>query len=477
MHKKHNPNIIMKKISLFLLSMLLCGSTQAIVRPASLFNDGMVLQQQSKVRVWGRAKALSKVSVKGSWNNKTVSCKSDAEGKWELHLQTPVGSYKNYKITMSDGQKLVIKNVLIGEVWFASGQSNMEMPLHGYYNCPVQNSSRYISESNKYNGKLRMVSIPRFPLRQLGEFVDAKWMDCTPQTARDFSATAYFFATQLADKLTCPVGIINNAWGGSSVEAWTPEEILETYPEIKLETELFKNPFCGTPMIMYNGMIHPLAGYNIRGFIWYQGESNVPHPEVYADRFSNMIKAWRKDWGQGDLPFLFVEIAPYKYGEGDLSAQLREAQCDVQNRVKNTWMVCTNDLVEEYEPYQIHPHKKFEVGERLSLLALNKVYNMNGLVVESPQYQNMEIKGDKIYLSFTNLQDGFNRFQDIQGFEIAGADKKFYPATAGIEGTRVVVSSQNVENPVAVRYCFHNFAIGNLKSGDNLPIIPFRTDK
>ena len=467
----------MKNISALFLSLLLCGSMQAIVRPASLFNDGMVLQQQSQVRVWGRAKALTKVSVKGSWNNKTVSCKSDADGKWELRLPTPAGSYKNYELTLSDGDKLVIKNVLIGEVWFASGQSNMEMPLHGYYNCPVQNSIDYITASAIYFGRLRMVSIPRFPLRQPAEFVDAKWMDCTPETARDFSATAFFFATQLANQLKCPVGIINNAWGGSSVEAWTPKEILETYPEIKLETELFKSPNCGTPMIMFNGMIQPMAGYNIRGFIWYQGESNVPHPELYADRFSNMIQSWRKAWGEGDLPFLFVEIAPYQYRTGDLSAKLREAQCDVQNRVNNSWMVCTNDLVEEYEPYQIHPHKKFEVGQRLSTLALSKVYKVAGIEAQSPQFYSMEIKGDKAYLSFINLHNGFSRFQDIKGFEIAGADKKFYPATAQIEGSRVVVFSQNVENPVAVHYCFHDFALGNLCDGDNLPIIPFRTDK
>lgn len=467
----------MKKILTLFLLFALCGNTQAIVRPASLFNDGMVLQQQSSVRIWGRAKALTKVTVKGSWNNKTVSCKSDADGKWSLRLNTPKGGYNNYELTMNDGDKLTIKNVLIGEVWFASGQSNMEMPMHGYTNCPVQNSNRYIAESSKYAGKLRMVSVPRFPLRQPGEFVDAKWMECTPATVCNFSATGYLFASQLANNMDCPVGIINNAWGGSVVEAWTPKAIVDTYSDIKTDTEAFKDPNGDTPLIMYNGMVHPLAGYTIRGFIWYQGESNAKRAGSYAERFCNMIKQWRKDWGQGELPFLYVEIAPYKYNSGGLSAILREQQCEVQNMLNGAWMVCTNDLVEDYEGYQIHPRKKFEVGERLCMLALNKVYGVQGIQAESPMFQSMEIKDDRAYLSFSHVNGGFNRFEGIKGFEIAGADKKFYPASAYIDGYRVVVYSQSIENPVAVRYCFHDFAPGNLGNGNNLPVIPFRTDK
>ena len=459
------------------MSLLLCGSTKAIVVPNSLFNDGMVLQQQSKVRVWGRAKAQTKVTVKGSWDNKTVSCKSDAEGKWELRLSTPKASYKNYEVTMSDGNKLTIKNVLIGEVWLASGQSNMEMTLKGYYNCPVQNSTRYILGASEYTGKVRMVSITRLPLDQPAEDVEAKWMDCTPQTACNFSATAYFFATQLSDRLKCPIGIINNAWGGASVEAWSPREVVETYPEIKLEPDLFKHPDSHTPMIMYNGMIAPIARYAIRGFIWYQGETNTPHPELYVKRFSNLIKSWRKVWGQGDLPFIYAEIAPFNYDKDDGSAFFREAQCEVQDSVTNAWMISTNDLVEEYEHYQIHPHKKFEVGERFCNVALGKVYGVKEFHPESPRYESMEIRHDTIYLSFKNLYNGFGRVENIQGFEMAGPDKKFYPAHAGIDDNRAFVYGAGVKNPVAVRYCFHDFAIGNLCNGEGMPLIPFRTDK
>ncbi len=225
-------------------------------------------------------------------------------------------------------------------------------------------------------------------------------------------------------------------------------------------------------------MVKPLSGYNIRGFLWYQGETNVWwQPENYAERFSNMIKQWRSDWKLGDLPFLFVEIAPYNYNKGLCAPMVREAQCEVQHRVNNAYMVCTNDLVKPYESTQIHPCMKFEVAERLSMLAFSKVYGMNGIEAQSPEYQNMEIKDGKAILSFSHVGAGFNRFEDIQGFEIAGADKKFVPAHAAVTGRRIEVSSPLVKEPAAVRYCFKDWQLGNLASGDNLPVIPFRTDK
>ncbi len=468
----------MKKIVSLLFSIALCYPTKAIVRPASLFNDGMVLQQQSDVRFWGRAKANTRVTVKGSWNNRTVSCKSDADGKWEVLLPTPKASYDNYTVTISDGSKLKIKNVKIGEVWFVSGQSNMEMMVYGFINCPTENSAKYIAQSGQYRDKIRMVSIPRFPLRQPGDFVDATWKECKPEVVRNFSAVGYFFATQLVDKLGCPVGIINNAWGGTRVEGWTPRQLLESYGE-DLSTKTFQSRATSwTPMVMYNGMVKPLSGYNIRGFLWYQGEANVWwQPENYAERFSNMIRQWRSDWKLGDLPFLFVEIAPYNYNKGLSAPMVREAQCEVQHRVNNAYMVCTNDLVKPYESTQIHPCMKFEVAERLSMLAFSKVYGMSGIEAQSPEYQKMEVKDGKALLSFSHVGAGFNRFEDIQGFEIAGTDKKFVPAHAAVNGRRIEVSSPLVKEPAAVRYCFKDWQLGNLASGDNLPVIPFRTDK
>ena len=470
----------MKRLVVLLALILFVCGVKAIVRPASLFNDGMVLQQQTEVKFWGRAKANARVTVKGSWNGKTYSCKADAEGRWQLMLPTPKGSYTPYSVTLSDGKKTTIKNVLIGEVWFASGQSNMEMMVYGFGNCPVENSARYLTVSLRFKDKIRLVTIPRFPLRQPAEFVDADWKECTPENVRRFSAVGYFFATQIAEKMDVPVGIICNAWGGTRVECWLSREVLEGYGDEKLNAEVFsKRADSGTPMAMFNGMVKPLAGYGIRGFLWYQGERNVWQHAQYAQRFGDMIRLWRKEWNQGELPFLFVEIAPYQYNSDTRAAMLREAQCDVQHNVENAYMVCTNDLVKPYETTQIHPCMKFEVGERLSLLALSQVYGVKGINAQSPEFQKMEVKDGKAILSFRNTAEcGFNRFADIQGFEIRAFGVEFCPAVVRVLNRhQVEVSSPLVKTPEAVRYCFKDFQIGNFGSGDNLPLIPFRTDR
>ena len=472
----------MKRLIFLSLGLLACSLTQAIVCPASLFNDGMVLQQQSQVKFWGRAKANTKVTVRGSWNNKTVTTQSDKDGRWMLHLQTPKAGFTPYEVTLSDGDKLTIHDVLIGEVWFASGQSNMEMVMRGFYNCPVENSNRYIAESGKYANKLRMVNVPHFPLKDPGEFVDAKWMKCEPATVREFSALGYFYATQLIDKLDVPVGVICNAWGGTAVEGWLPQTVLRTYNDKKLndnlDTIFKKTPDCYTPSVMYNGMLKPLAGYTIKGFMWYQGETNVwNYCKDYQQRFSDMIKLWRKDWGQGDLPFLFVQIAPYNFDCGGDGALLREAQNNVQHQLPNCWMVSTIDLVKPYEFKQIHPCMKFEVGERMGLLSLVKVYGMKGVMPENPEYETMSVQDGKAILSFSHAEKGFDRFTNVTGFEIAGADKKFVPANAMVEGKDIAVSSPQVKKPVAVRYCFKDYAVGELHNSFGLPVLPFRTDK
>lgn len=465
----------MKKILFSLLLVAFVLNTQAIVRPGSLFNDGMVLQQQSDVLVWGRAKANTTVTAKASWDNKTVKCKSDAQGCWKLKLRTPKASYQNYELMLSDGDKLKIKNILIGEVWLASGQSNMEMPVKGFPSCPTENSNAFIAQADSYKGRIRVATIPRFPLRQPGDYVEGLWEDCTPENVADFTACGYFFALEITNKLNCPVGIINSSWGGTRVEGWTPQDLLEQYGE-KMDNDVFRRPNEGTPMVMYNGMIKPLAGYTIKGFLWYQGESNVSYPQQYAERFSNMIKRWRRDWDQGELPFLYVEIAPFNYNSGTRSAKLREAQCKVQHQVSNCWMVCTNDLVYDFERVNIHPCKKFDVGQRLSWLALDKIYGLKGIISQSPEFQSMEIEDGKALISLSNMYRGYNRFVDIQGFEIAGADKKFYPAQVGFEKGCVAISSPDVKEPVAVRYCFKDFEVGNFGNGANLPLVPFRTD-
>ncbi len=279
--------------------------------------------------------------------------------------------------------------------------------------------------------------------------------------------------------MDCPVGVISSAWGGTSVEGWTPADIVKDYDDADLSEENLKKNVWNTPVVRYNGKIHPLAGYTLKGFLWYQGEANRDWPDKYAARLGNMVKAWRKAWGQGDLPFYEVEIAPFGYDDPNKisGALLREAQHDFTKQVANTGMISTNDLVNDYEIWQIHPCKKREVGQRLCYLALSKTYGKKGYMAESPEYDKMEIKDGKAYLSFTHCEYGFNRFDYIKGFEICGADKVFHTANVRIENNRAIVSSPDVKEPVAVRYCFKNWQPGNLGNVGGMPIIPFRTDR
>ena len=226
-------------------------------------------------------------------------------------------------------------------------------------------------------------------------------------------------------------------------------------------------------------MLKPLVNYTIKGFLWYQGESNVGRHQTYADRLATMVKLWREEWGQGELPFYFVEIAPFEYGEGDAAAFLREAQYKAQKLIPNSGMISTNDLVADYERKNIHPKNKKQVGERLCYMALANTYGFkNSIWSNGPEYKSLEIKDGKAFVSFDFAQEGFSRENGINGFEIAGADKVFYPATAVADlGNRIiVVSSEMVKEPVAVRYCFRNFLIGNLYNHRELPVVPFRSD-
>ena len=302
----------------------------------------------------------------------------------------------------------------------------------------------------------------------------------TLETAPEFGATAYFFATLLTEVLNVPVGIINCSWGGSTVEGWLPKDILLNYSDIDLSlagNDEKIHPML-QPMIMYNGMLKPASKYTVRGFLWYQGESNVGHPD-YAKRLATMVEHWRGLWGQGKLPFYLVEIAPYEYGKGDQAAYLREEQYKASRLIPNSGIISTNDLVQDYEKRQIHPKEKQKIGERLCYMALNKTYGYTTIACEGPLYDHMEIDKNKIILFFKNAEDGFNRDNGIIGFEIAGKDMRFHKANATIDANKktVIISAPGVKAPIAVRYGFRNFQIGNLQNVQGLPMLPFRTDQ
>jgi sialate O-acetylesterase len=266
------------------------------------------------------------------------------------------------------------------------------------------------------------------------------------------------------------------------VEGWTSREILETYSDVDLSEKAIEalNPM-SRPLLMYNAMIKPLTNYTIKGFIWYQGESNVGRHDVYAQRLANMVKLWRNDWGLGELPFYYVEIAPFVYGDGETgtsAAYLREAQFKAQSIIPNSGMISTNDLVEKQEKRNIHPKNKTEVGRRLAYMALSQTYNMKNIASHGPEYKSMELKDGKIHLSFHHDDDGFNRMSGAKGFEIAGSDSVFVPADVQIDLNNrvIIVSHKEIPNPVAARYCFRNFQIGNMANTRELPMVPFRTD-
>lgn len=468
----------MKRI--FLLPLLLTLGLALYAKPVlpEILSDGMVLQQNSKVNIWGKTDPGKTVEVKPCWSKTAVRATANNEGKWLAVIETPEASFTPRTVTISDGEEVVLRDILIGEVWLASGQSNMEMPLHGFNNNPIMDANETIALSGQYPA-IRFVKIPKVQSFEPQEEVEGRWQVCNPANSPEFSATAFFFAETLHKSLNIPIGIIVSAWGGTKVESWIDRETLETYPDINLSEDVVNklNP-AARPLLMYNAMIHPLTNYVVKGFIWYQGESNVGAHQVYPERLHNMVSLWRKQWDNSDLPFYYVEIAPYIYGNRDETnaAYLREAQFKAQKLIPHSGMISTNDLTEPYELRNIHPRNKTDIGKRLAFMALNKTYGYDRVAAHGPEYNSMEISDGKIIVSFDHAKEGFSRMDGIEGFEIAGEEGEFLPAQAVVRNGKVEVSREGIDQPVAVRYCFRNFQIGNLAGVRELPVVPFRSD-
>lgn len=463
------------------------ATSEAKVQLPQILSDHMILQQKSDANLWGKAAPSSKVTVKASWGTEEYSVKSDCEGNWKLALRTPAAGYTAYSITIADKDGAVtLSDVLVGEVWLCGGQSNMEMPLNGFWHCPVEGSLEEVALSGQFRDKIRLVKIPKTGAETPQETVEGRWQVSGPETAGTFTAVGWHFARMLNSVLNVPVGLVSCNWGGSAVESWLPKEEVYSYPESTLPSGQYapKRDAGGwyhhhSPIIMYNGMLYPIRNYTLKGFLWYQGETNAGFPQYYAQRLATMVKVWRNLWGQGELPFYEVELAPFVYGgDGTSGARIREAQRKAVELIPNSGIVSTNDLVYPYEYDEIHPRRKKEVGERLSYLALNRTYGMGYLPFEGPRFKSYEIRGGEIEVAFHNGERGFSPWHDIVGFEIAGEDKVFHPAEIrrGTQLNTVIVKSDKVPAPVAVRYCFRDFQIGNFTGQRCLPVIPFRTD-
>lgn len=473
----------MKKLSGLLLLLIIALSVKAELKMPNIFGNNMMLQQATEVKLWGQSDNESSITIHPSWSSKAYTTKADKNGNWSVKISTPEASYTTYSIQISSGKdKLKFENILIGEVWLCSGQSNMEMPMKGYKNQPVLGGNKDILKSKNKN--IRFITVKRTSMLTPTNDIIGEWCEASPETVKNFSATGYYYSRLLNEMLDVPVGVILSSWGGSRIESWMSKDMLSEFDNVKLpKTEEDVKEKNRTPTTLFNGMINPIAGYTIKGCLWYQGESNYDKPDEYSALFEKMVSEWRSIWKQGDFPFYFCQIAPYNYeliagddqkGGKFNSAFLREAQYKSAQVIPNSGMVVLMDIGQES---CIHPMRKREGGERLAMMALAKTYGMEGFGSESPTFKAMQVEGSKAILTFDNAPMWLTSFdKELKEFEIAGDDKVFYPAKAEIKRSKIEVSSNKVEKPVAVRYAFKNFVVGDLFSTEGLPISSFRTD-
>ena len=503
------------------LVLALAPAAVAEVRLPALFTDNMVLQRDVAAPIWGWAGGGAEALTEGEKivieiNGKKVET-AVKDGKFKTKLPKLKASSTPTTLTITHWGKftkpktITINNVLVGEVWVASGQSNMEWPLR------ITHEPKNAIESSA-NPNIRLFTVPKNKQLAPVDDVKSKWEECGPKTVPNFSAVAYYFGRDLQKALGVPVGIIHTSWGGSPAEVWMSKEVLHANPEYNRDVldkytrdeanyktalatwekekaaaekdgKEFKKQRPGgpgwRPTELYNGMIAPLIPYAIKGAIWYQGESNAGRHKQYRTLFPDMIRNWRNDWGQGEFPFLAVQLAPWdmnrKRSIEEITkeptdtdwAKLREAQVYTGNVVPKYGLAVITDVGDKDD---IHPTKKEPVGARLALLAQKIAYGKN-IVAEGPTFKSMKVKGNEAVLSFDNVGGGLEpKNADLTGFAIAGDDGKFVWAKARVEGNKVVVNAPSVEKPTAVRYGWADFPVVNLANKEGLPASPFRTD-
>ena len=451
-------------------------SVSGAIRLPALIGNNMVLQQNATIHVWGWADAGERVVVQASWLYAPVITTTSAAGNWKTIINTPKAGGP-YKMTITGNDySIVIGNIMIGEVWICSGQSNMEFTLRGlggWKNYKPEVKSEVAS--GKY-ADVRLFTVGRDTSAVPLANCKGSWRTADTNTVNDFSATAWFYGAYLNEKLGVPVGLISTAWGGTPAEVWTPVESIRAEPDLGFYLNHYNGSpwWPGTPGVLYNAMIHPLLNYTIKGAIWYQGESNKMDARLYPALMKTMITSWRNAWGLVDFPFYFVQIAPFAYEEPYAGALLREAQLKCLS-VPNTGMAVTMDLVDNIN--DIHPKNKRDVGKRLALWALDKTYGKTGESFSGPVYADMKITGNELILSFNYAGHTLKLTSNSNNnFAIAGADRVFYPATVKVMGEKLVLYSRKVKKPVAARYAFTNTSEATLFNASGLPAPSFRTD-
>ena len=440
----------MRRGIFFILFYFLFSLVEARVRLPKFFSDNMVLQQQSECKLWGWAEPGKKILVDTPWDKQSYSATARKDGYFQVTVKTPEAGGP-YTICFRDGDLVMLNNVMIGEVWICSGQSNMEMQMKGFKQQPVEGTTEELLRCQ--DASLRA-------------------------SVRDFSATAYYFGRALRQTLGVPVGLICTSWGGSACEAWMQADWLKAFPKVNqhvTEADVKKlQQRC--PTALYNGQLKPLIGYAMKGAIWYQGEDNVPRYDYYAPLLKAMVEGWRNDWKQGDFPFYYCQIAPYDYsliGWKD-SQYLREQQLKAESMIPHARMAVLMDAGLEYG---IHPRKKRQAGERLALLALSNTYGVKGLP-EFATYKEVTFQNDTAVIAFDRSKEWvyFEHGTTSENFEVAGQDRMFHPATkVWVSRNHVYVKCDQVKQPAAVRYAFKDWADGDLMH-DGLPVSSFRTD-
>lgn len=448
---------------------LASAATAFAATPHGIFTDHMVLQRDMPIPVWGVGQPGEKLTVKLAGHQ--AQTEVDGEGNWRVELDAlPAGG--PHRLVIDGYVRVAVRDVLVGEVWLASGQSNMQWSIQA-----SDQPEKTIAESS--HPQIRLFTVPRRATDEPQWNVNGVWQICGPTTTPEFSAVAYHFGVALQKKLGVPVGLVSTNYGGTPAEAWTSKETLAATDSLKYYVDQPRDSNnAGRPYGLYNAMIHPLAPMAVRGAIWYQGESNANRAYEYRTLFPTMIADWRRVFRQPELPFFFVQLAPFmdKVSEPTDSewAELREAQLFTAQTVPRTGMAVITDVGDEKD---IHPKWKQPAGDRLALAALNTVY---GQQVEylGPTYKSSEAKDGAVILDLEHAEGLVAKDGPLTGFAIAGEDGKFVNAEAEIvDGTKVRVHSGNVAEPKYVRYGWANFPLGNLWNGAGLPASPFRTDE
>ena len=450
--------------TLILLCFLQVG--KANISLPEIFSDNMVLQQKSDVIFWGWAKTGETIVIKADWMDSDITVKADVQGTWKTTIKTP-GFGGPYNIHIKGQNEVILKDVLIGEVWLCSGQSNMEMSAQ----WGIDNGDEEIKNANYPEIRLFTVSTStsHFPQDHLA----GKWSVCTPEEMKPFSAIGYFFARKLFKELGVPVGIINSSWGGTPAESWMPEEATQKNDFLREAASKQKVVPWGPvePARIYNAMINPLIPFRIAGVLWYQGEANTINYYAYKQLLSALITSWRDKWGY-EFPFYYAQIAPYKYGNPFEGVEVRDAQRRALD-VPNTGMAILSDLC---DTLNIHPKNKQDAALRLANIALNRYYKTVKIEDSGPLYKGITIDKSKAIISFDHSEGLHAAGDKLTYFEIAGDDKVFYPAEAKIKNGQVIVQSKKVKSPVAVRFAWKNTATPNLFNGANLPASCFNTE-